>query len=218
MTEQTIRVIVAEDQWMIRDGLAALAEIAPNIEVVATAGDGIDAVRLAQEHVPDVMLMDIKMPNLGGLEATRQIKETNPSVQVLVLTTFVESDLIVEALDAGAVGYLTKDIEAADLAEAVSTAARGIVQLTPAVAARLVSATNRARGDATLTSSVIETLTARERDVLRLIAKGMRNPGIAEHLHLSSGTVKNHVSAILLKLGVPDRTSAAILATKHGLT
>lgn len=202
---------------MIRDGLAALAEIAPNIDVVATASDGLEAVLLAEEHSPDVILMDIKMPKLDGLEATRKIRAGNSDIQVLVLTTFVESKLIVEALDAGAVGYLTKDIAATDLAEAISTAARGIVQLTAAVAAQLANPANLAPSATTHHSAAIASLTSRERDVLQLVATGMRNPDIARELHLSAGTVKNHVSAILMKLGVPDRTSAAIIAAQHGL-
>lgn len=208
--------MVAEDQWMIRDGLAALAEIDDNIDVVATASDGLEAVELAEQHRPDVILMDIKMPRLDGLEATRQIKAKYPNVHVLVLTTFVESELIVEALAAGAVGYLTKDIAADDLAQAVGIAARGIVQLSQPVASRLASATTGAQRDDGI-AKVIQSLTERERDVLRLVVTGRSNPEIAEELHLSPGTVKNHVSAILAKLGVSDRTSAAILATKYDL-
>ncbi len=210
---------------MIRDGLTALAQIGDDIEVVATGADGNEAITLAIEHSPDVILMDIKMPNLDGLEATRRIKQNQPNIHILVLTTFEEDHLIQQALAAGAVGYLTKDIAAEDLANAITTAAKGIIQLTPNVASRLLSsstATNTATGataDAVNPGmqSTIDQLTPRERDVLRLLATGASNPDIAKQLHLSTGTVKNHVSAILRQLGISDRTQAAVIATQHNL-
>ena len=212
-----IRVVIIEDQWMIRDGLTALAQIGDNIEVVATGADGNEAITLATEHQPDVILMDIKMPNLDGLEATRRIKERQPNIHILVLTTFEEDHLIQEALTAGAAGYLTKDIAAEDLADAITTAAKGIIQLTPNVASRLVSNSAAARSLNPGVQSTIDQLTSRERDVLRLLATGASNPAIAKELHLSTGTVKNHVSAILRQLGIADRTQAAVIATQHSL-
>lgn len=216
MTE-TIRVVIVEDQWMIRDGLTALAQVADNITVVATGANGDEAVTLAAEHRPDVMLMDIKMPLLDGLEATRRIKRTQPNIHILVLTTFVETDLIQEALAAGAAGYLTKDIAAEDLAGAIAAAAKGIVQLTPEIATRLASPNMSAAGTDPQVQAAIDELTPRERDVLRLLATGASNPEIARDLHLSAGTVKNHVSAILRQLGITDRTRAAIIATQYRL-
>ncbi len=214
-----IRIVIVEDRWMIRDGLAALAGVAEHIEVVATGADGRDALVLVDEHQPDVMLMDIKMPHLDGLEATRRIKRSHPGTRVLILTTFVESDLITEALAAGASGYLTKDISADELADAVTAAANGLVQLAPDVATRIV--TMIGPGDADRidpdVQRAIDELTPRERDVLRLLATGASNPDIATELHLSAGTVKNHVSSILRQLGLTDRTSAAVLATRHRL-
>ncbi len=216
MTE-SIRVAIVEDQWMVRDGLAALAEIAEHIQVVATGADGNEALSIAAEHQPDVMLMDIKMPNMDGLEATRRIKQSQPGIQVLVLTTFVESDLITEALSAGAAGYLTKDISAEDLADAVTAAAKGLVQLTPTVASRVASLMSPSGGPNPDLQKAIDGLTPRERDVLRLLATGDSNPEIAAALHLSSGTVKNHVSSILRQLGLTDRTRAAIIANQYSL-
>lgn len=212
-----IRVVIIEDQWMIRDGLAALAQIADTVEVVATGADGNEAVALAARHQPDVMLMDIKMPNLDGIEATRRVTRLYPKIAVLVLTTFEEDELIHGALGAGAVGYLTKDIAAGDLASAVAMAARGIVQLTPNVAARLVQRPEtpaRVGGDE---AQAIAQFTRREKDVLRLLATGATNREIGARLHLSTGTVKNHVSAILRRLGITDRTTAAVIASRHRL-
>jgi len=213
-----IRLVIVDDQWMIRDGLSALADVAAHLDVVATGADGGEAIALADAHLPDVILMDIKMPGIDGIEATRRIRARHPGVQVLVLTTFVDSELISEALAAGAAGYLTKDIGADDLADAVTAASKGIVQLAPEVAGRLTTmlgtsdvAVDRA------TQQAIDGLTPRERDVLRLLATGATNPEIGRALHLSAGTVKNHVSSILRQLGTTDRTRAAVLASQHRL-
>lgn len=210
---------------MIRDGLTALAEIADNIDVVDTGSDGNEAIRLAAQHHPDVMLMDIKMPNLDGIEATQQITRTHPGINVLILTTFEEDDLIERALGAGAIGYLTKDIAAQDLADAITTAAKGIVQLTPSVAARLLPPRSPQGNSPDAEAhplphphrSAIEHLTARELDVLKLLATGATNPEIGRELHISAGTVKNHVSSILRQLEIGDRTKAAVIATQLDL-
>ncbi len=212
-----IRVVIIEDQWMIRDGLAALAQIADDIDVVATGADGNAAVSLAAEHHPDVMLMDIKMPNLDGLEATKRIKASQPNIAVLVLTTFEDDDLIHRAFAMGAAGYLTKDIAAEDLADAITTAARGIIQLTPSVASRLLPTSPARESQTSGEATAIAQLTPRERDVLRHLATGATNPEIGRALHLSAGTVKNHVSAILRQLGITDRTQAAVIASRHEL-
>ncbi|MEM7273278.1 MAG: response regulator transcription factor [Actinomycetota bacterium] len=231
MTEelQPLRVMVVDDQWMIREGLASLAGIAADIEVVAVAGDGREAIEQAERHRPDVVLMDIRMPDVDGIAATEAIRAADPAVNVLMLTTFDEPDLIERSLAAGAIGYLTKDIAATDLAQAIRSAAAGVVQLSPIVTRTLLAgqrdpeppamgAGEAHRSDQTPTEPAgLADLTAREREVLRLVAKGMSNREIARELHLSAGTVKNHVSTILRRLGISDRTQAAVIATRHGL-
>ena len=228
----SISVLVIDDQWMIREGLASLAALADDIEVVTTGADGNEAVELAELHRPDVVLMDIRMPGLDGIEATRRIKAIDDRITVLMLTTFEDRDLIQRSFAAGAAGYLTKDIAAADLASSIRSAAAGVVQMTPAVTRMLIDQTSEhlkeSAGQIIESLSALpqelpplpigfEGLTPRERDVLRLVATGMNNRAIGQELHLSAGTVKNHVSAILRRLGTTDRTEAAVLATKHQL-
>ena len=219
-----INVIVVDDQWMIREGLASLAGLDDDIEVVATAADGQEAVELAEQHRPNVVLMDIRMPNLDGIEATRRIRKLDDRITVLMLTTFEDRDLIERSLSAGAAGYLTKDIAAGDLANSIRSAAAGVVQLTPEVTKILLegsldsaNAPSSTGGQAPPLPAGFEGLSPRERDVLRLVAKGMNNREIGQQLHLSAGTVKNHVSSILRSLGTTDRTEAAVVATRHGL-
>lgn len=214
-----LRIIIIDDQWMIREGLASLAGTADDIEVVATGGDGIEAVQLALEHRPDVVLMDIRMPNTDGIDATAEIRQQSPSTQVLMLTTFDDVELIERSLDAGAVGYLTKDIAAADLASAIRSAASGVVQLSQSVTRTLrgnAPARSVAATDADVTAEA-SAMPPRERDVLQLLVEGKSNKQIASELHLSTGTVKNHVSSILRRLGTTDRTHAAVLAVRHGI-
>ena len=217
MSDQ-IRIIIVEDQWMIRDGLAAIAQIDENITVVATGGDGSEALALVAEHQPDVVLMDIQMPIMDGIEATSRIRREHPGVNVLILTTFEDDDLIEQGMAAGAIGYLTKDIAAEKLANAIATAASGIVQLSPQVAARILPNRSEPPGDDSNIGARLRQLTSREQQVLRILATGATNREIASELHLSTGTVKNHVSAILRQLDLTDRTQAAVLATKHGFS
>lgn len=227
-----ISVLVIDDQWMIREGLASLAALADDIEVVTTGGDGAEAVELAEQHRPDVVLMDIRMPGLDGIEATRQIKAIDDRITVLMLTTFEDRDLIQRSFAAGASGYLTKDIAAVDLASSIRSAAAGVVQMSPEATRILIDQTSGdSEGSDDLPDDAVrasaedlpplpagfEGLSPRERDVLRLVATGMNNREIGQQLHLSAGTVKNHVSAILRRLGTTDRTEAAVLATKHHL-
>ncbi|MFK7854324.1 MAG: response regulator [Granulosicoccus sp.] len=207
-----IQVLVVEDQWMIRDGLATLAGISDDIEVVATGTNGNDAIRLAEEYRPNVILMDIKMPGMNGIDATREITRRHPDINVLVLTTFEQDDLIRSALEAGAIGYLTKDITAEDLSQAIRSAETGIVQLSQRVAASLLPL-SKTKPDDSSVQWLVDQLTSRERDVLRLLATGATNPQIGLELHLSTGTVKNHVSSILRQLKTSDRTQAAVLAS-----
>ena len=211
-----IQVLIIEDQWMIRDGLATLAGISENIEVVATGANGFDAIKLAEEHRPDVILMDIKMPGMDGIDATREIKQRHPAINVLMLTTFEQDDLIRSSLEAGAIGYLTKDIAGEDLAQAIVSASAGIVQLTQSVVASLLPSNSNTPVDASI-QRLVDELTSRERDVLRLLATGATNPQIGRELHLSAGTVKNHVSSILRQLMISDRTQAAVIATNYNV-
>ena len=224
MSEAAIKVIVVDDQWMIREGLASLAGLEDDIEVVATAADGAEAVELAEKHRPDIMLMDIRMPNLDGIEATRRIRRIDDRIAVLMLTTFEDRDLIERSLTAGAAGYLTKDIAAGDLANSIRSAAAGVVQLTPQVTKILLEGSIGSVPEVPGAASAVpplpagfEGLSPRERDVLRLVAKGLNNREVGQQLHLSAGTIKNHMSAILRSLGTTDRTEAAVLATRHGL-
>ena len=209
-----LRVVIADDQPLVRAGLRAVLEAAGSIEVVAEAGDGDSAIRAAEAHRPDVVLMDIRMPGTDGIEATRRL----PRQRVLVLTTFGLDDYIIEALRAGASGFLTKDAPAQDLVAAVRAVAAGDAVLSPVatrqlldrVARRLPPAVGPAR-DGT------ETLTEREREVLQLVAAGLSNAEIAAALFVAEPTAKTHVSNVLGKLGVRDRVQAVIYAYEHGL-
>jgi len=226
-----IRVLVVDDQALVREGLAIILDAQPDIEVAGQAEDGRQAIKLAAQLDPDVVLMDIRMPLMDGIKATRQIKETHPQTQVVILTTYSEDELIFEGLRAGALGYLLKDITRRQLAEAVRGAARGEAQIDPAIASqvltefqRMANALRRLGGQtAQATRSgaddlpPLETLTPREETILGLLTEGLTNAGIAARLHLSEGTVKNYVSEILAKLHANDRTHAVVLAIKHGL-
>jgi DNA-binding NarL/FixJ family response regulator len=215
-----IRVLVADDQRLVRDGIASLLSIQDGIEVVGTASNGEEAVEQALAQKPEVALMDIRMPIMDGVEATRRIKRELPECQVLMLTTFDDEEYVLDALSAGACGYLLKDIPANDLASAIKAAYQGIYQLDPGVAGKMLLALSADRGRAEPAIAVPHTtadLSAREVEVLRLIAKGASNREIAEHLVISEGTVKNHISNILNRLGLRDRTQAAIYARDHEL-
>ena len=203
-----IRVLLAEDHSVVRAGLERLLATTDDIEVVAGAEDGARAVELAAEHRPDVVLMDISMPNLNGIEATKKIVEANEDVQVVVLTSFAEHKQIVAALDAGAVGYLLKDAEPEEVIHGVRAAARRESPFAPKVARTLLEA--RAASPETQ-------LSERELDVLRCVAKGLPNKLIARNLGISEKTVKAHLTRIFQQLGVTDRTQAALWAREHGL-
>jgi len=215
-----IKVLIVDDQRLVREGIASLLDIQDGIEVVGLAIDGRQALALAEESQPDVILMDVRMPELDGIAATAEIRRKLPDCQVLMLTTFDDDEYIVKSLRAGASGYLLKDIPAADLAQAVRLTHAGIYQLSPRVAGKLVgqlggeAAPGQEENIAAL--SQID-LTEREMDVLRLVATGATNREIAAELCLSEGTVKNHVSNILSSLGLRDRLQAALFAHEHGL-
>lgn len=205
---EVIRVLVVDDQQLIREGIASLLSLQEGIEVVGTAADGREAVERAVELEPDVVLMDVRMPTMDGVQAVAAIGERLPQCRVVMLTTFDDERYVVDALRAGASGYLLKDLPSGRLAAAIRLAHAGVAQLDPAAAARLATASAR---------PAAQTLSEREVEVLRLVATGLTNREIARRLHLSEGTVKNHVSKVLERLGLRDRTQAALYARDHGL-
>ncbi|MFD5536727.1 response regulator [Streptomyces sp. NPDC127079] len=214
-----IRVVIADDQQMVRQGFTVLLNAQPGIEVVGQAVDGLDAVAKVGELTPDVVLMDIRMPELGGIEATRRIVGERPHIKVLVLTTFDLDEYVYEALRAGASGFLLKDASAAKLAEAVQVVAAGDALIAPVITRRLIARFSQLDGGgvrAPLKARVGE-LTERETEVLALIAQGLSNAEIAERLVVAEQTVKTHVGRILVKLGLRDRTQAAVFAYESGL-
>ncbi|WP_330306088.1 MULTISPECIES: response regulator transcription factor [unclassified Streptomyces] len=214
----TIRVLIADDQQMVRQGFTVLLNTQPDIEVVGQAVDGLDAIVKVAELAPDVVLMDIRMPELGGIEATRRITEKTPHIKVLVLTTFDLDEYVYDALRAGASGFLLKDASADQLAEAVRVVAAGDALLAPGITRRLIAEFSRldATPRAPLKQRVGE-LTERETEVLAHIAQGLSNAEIAERLVVAEQTVKTHVGRILVKLGLRDRTQAAVFAYESGL-
>jgi DNA-binding NarL/FixJ family response regulator len=231
---QIVRVLVVDDQRLMRDGIASLLEIQDAIEVVGTASNGKEALEKALSLRPDVILMDVRMPVMDGVVATGQVHRQLPSCRILMLTTFDDEEYVIDALQAGASGYLLKDLPAPDLASAVQAVYKGIYQLDPAVAGKVIASLSRQQtfdsakqsvsvssasstmSDAGTPSPRPADLTGREVEVLRLIAKGATNREIAEQLVISEGTVKNHISNILSRLGLRDRTQAAIYARENG--
>jgi len=211
-----VKVLVADDQRLVREGIASLLSIQEGIAVMGTAVDGQEAVEKALALAPDVVLMDVRMPVMDGIEATLQIRRKLPGCQVLMLTTFDDEEYVVKSLQAGATGYLLKDIPAADLAQAIRLVRAGIYQLSPSVAGKLVGQLG-VKSRPAAPSPPEHDLTERELEVLRLIAGGATNREIAEALVVSEGTVKNHVSNILSRLGLRDRIQAALYAYDHDL-
>jgi DNA-binding NarL/FixJ family response regulator len=215
-----IRVVVADDQALIRVGLRLLIESAPDIEVAAEAGDGAEAVRLAAETRADVVLMDIRMPGVDGLEATRRISasEDLTGVKVLILTTFEADEYVYQALRAGASGFLVKDTDPADLLQAVRVVARGDALLSPAITRRLIADVVSRPGPGSIAGpDRLAQLTKREREVLTLVGTGLSNDEIATRLVLSPLTAKTHVSRVLTKLGARDRAQLVVAAYESGL-
>ncbi|MBT2392661.1 response regulator transcription factor [Streptomyces sp. ISL-1] len=215
----TIRVVIADDQAMVRQGFTVLLNAEPGIEVIGQAVDGREAVSKVAELDPDVVLMDIRMPELGGIEATRRItRAPGATVKVLVLTTFDLDEYVYEALRAGASGFLLKDASASQLAEAVRVVAAGDALLSPNITKRLITEFSRTAGaPRTPLKERVGDLTERETEVLNLIAQGLSNAEIASRLVVAEQTVKTHVSRILVKLGLRDRTQAAVFAYETGL-
>ena len=210
-----IRVLICDDQAVVCDGLEMMLDANPQIDVVGKAYDGAHALELVQQARPDVVLMDLKMPVMNGIHATREIKKLYPDIKVLVLTTFGDDEWVFDAIRSGADGYLLKGTPRDELIRAVEGTASGQTHIDPNVAGKILSHVASSPGDRDTT--VAEALSDRELDVLKLLAEGHTNAEIAERLYLTRGTVRNYVSAILAKLGVEDRTQAAILAVRHGL-
>ncbi|NNN36660.1 response regulator transcription factor [Streptomyces sp. S3(2020)] len=215
MTRGTIRVLIADDQMMVREGFSVLLNAMPDIEVVGEAVNGREAVDRVRELAPDVVLMDIRMPELNGIEATREIVAADGAAKVLVLTTFDLDEYVYQALRAGASGFLLKDASARQLAEGVRVVASGEALLAPSVTKRLITEFSKLSDSPRLMSSAQAAygeLTERETEVLVLIAQGLSNVEIAERLVVAESTIKTHVSRILVKLGLRDRTQAAVFA------
>ncbi|HWM11718.1 MAG TPA: response regulator transcription factor [Solirubrobacteraceae bacterium] len=200
-----IRVLIADDHAVVRQGLRTFLDLQEDVEVVAEAADGAEAVAAAVEHVPDIVLVDLVMPNVDGIEAIRELRERVPSARAIVLSSFIDDEKLLPAVRAGAAGYLLKDVQPQELVAAIRTVHAGGALLHPKVASRL------------LQEMATDPLTPREREVLSLIGRGMANKVIARELSLSEKTVKAHVSSILAKLGVTDRTQAALYAVRAGL-
>lgn len=211
---EKITVLLVDDHKMVRQGVRAFLQAQADIEVVAEADSGETAVTLAAQHAPDVVLMDLVMPGMDGVTATRLVKAQSPRTQIIMLTSYHQDEHIFPAIRAGALSYLLKDIEPAALAEAVRQAAQGEAVLHPRVAARVVQELHGSRQESV---NVFTELSERELEVLRLIADGANNSSIAEQLIISEKTVKSHVSNILSKLHLADRTQAAVLAWREGI-
>lgn len=210
-----IRVLLADDQRLMREGMRTLLSLEPDLQVVGEATDGQEALQAALELRPDVVLMDIRMPGMNGVEATAKIRAALPETRVLILTTFDDDAMVIDALQEGAAGYLTKDLSAEEIADAIRKVCRGGVVMPPPIAAKVVA--ELARRPVRAGGEAPQMLTERERDVLRLLGAGYSNREIGELLHITEGTAKNHVSSVIEKLGLRDRTQAALWAVRHGL-
>jgi len=215
---QNIRVLLIDDQRLMRDGLRTLLELEPDLTVIGEGGNGQEALAAYAELQPDVVLMDVRMPGMDGVEATRQICAQWPTARIIILTTFDEDEYVFAGLRAGALGYLLKAISGAELASAVRTVAAGGALIDAAVTRKVVAEFARlAQPVRPLTAGLAEPLSARELDILKLLAQGHTNREIAQQLFLAEGTVKNYVTVLLQKIGARDRTQAALRAREQGL-
>ena len=211
---KTISILIVDDHEVVRNGIRSYLETLPEFQVVGEAGSGEEAIQLVAEHIPDVVLMDIIMPGMDGIETTRRVKQTSPRTQVVALTSYHEDAHIFPTLKAGAISYILKDMKMEKLAEALHRAVQGEVTLHPRVAARVLQ---NIRGDDGEDPQLFAELTERELDVLKLIANGLSNNQIAGKLFITENTVKGHVSNILSKLHLADRTQVAVYAWPRGL-
>jgi DNA-binding NarL/FixJ family response regulator len=210
-----IRVLICDDQEVVREGLRVILSSASGLEVVGIAQDGAEALELIPQTTPDLVLMDLKMPGMNGIQATRQIRNHYPQVRVLVLTTYDADEWVFDAIRSGAAGYLLKDTPGEALIAAVKGTIEGKTHVDPTVAGKLF--TQISQNSVSPNTAIAVELSEREREVLHLLARGLTNTDIAQHLHLSEGTVRNYVSAVFAKLGVSDRAQAAVIALRHGL-
>ena len=210
-----IRVLICDDQDIVREGMRAILSTVPEIEVTGVASDGAEAIEMVEKHHPNVVLMDLNMPGVNGIQATRKIHEKYPNVHVLALTTYDADEWVFDAIRAGASGYLLKGTPRAGLIKAIEGTAAGQTYIDPSVAGKLF--THVAGTTVVHDTTVAESLSPREHEILRLLANGQSNTDIAAQLFLSEGTVRNYVSGIFTKLGVTDRTQAAVIALRHGL-
>ena len=212
------RVLIVDDQRLMRNGLATLLELEGDMQVVAEAQDGQAGLDAYELHLPDVVLMDIRMPGMDGVEATRRIMERWPTARVIILTTFDDDEFVFEGLRAGALGYLLKDISGVELAQSIRLVAAGGALIEPSVARKVVAEFARLEpANRSLNEGLIDPLTERELEILKFLSQGSSNKQIAAQLHLANGTVKNYISNIFNKLGVTDRTQAALRGRKLGL-
>jgi len=221
-SDEPIRVLLADDQRLVRESLATLLGLLGGIELVATASDGEEALALSERHRPDVVLMDLRMPRMDGIEATRRMRDVQPDVRVIALTTYADDESVLGALRAGARGYLTKDASSEDIRTAILTVAAGAAALDPAVQNHVVAALSNdpRRSDPPSASSASELpddLTPREAEVLALIAEGLTNAEIAERLFVSPTTIKSHINHLFAKAGLRDRTQAVNYAYRTGI-
>jgi DNA-binding NarL/FixJ family response regulator len=214
---QMVRVLIVDDQTVVREGLAAILSTDPEVAVVGLASDGQEALDLVPGAQPDVVLMDLKMPVMNGVQATERLRKAHPHVYVLVLTTYAADEWIFDAIRAGAAGYLLKDTRRDELIAAIKGTAEGRSYLDPAVAGKVMHQAAAHPASHAPSEPQVESLTDRELEILSLMAKGYNNPEIALRVHLARGTVRNYVSAVLQKLGVSDRTQAVVEALRRGL-
>jgi DNA-binding NarL/FixJ family response regulator len=218
---EPVRVLLADDQRLVRESLATLLGLLGGIELVATASDGEEALALTGRHRPDVVLMDLRMPRMDGIEATRRLREDQPDVRVIALTTYADDESVLGALRAGARGYLTKDASSDDIHTAILTVAAGAAALDPAVQSHVVAALSadarRSAAIAPETQTLPDDLTPREAEVLALIAEGLTNSEIAERLFVSPTTIKSHINHLFAKAGLRDRTQAVNYAYRMGI-